>query len=153
MKMKKIILLSSCALLLAGCDLSFNKKNTSSTESSSSIETKHQYSEIEGKKIGWKQMFSMPEDFYYVYFYSLTCSHCNEFKDTIIPYALESSKTIYFMEESSEFQYASDTSLTIGATSCAKFVISGFPSLAVFQDHTVAVNVAGETQIRKTLNL
>lgn len=154
MSMKKIILLSSCALLLAGCDFSFGEKNTTQpTNSVSSIETKHNYNEVSDKTIKWNQIFSMPEDFYYVYFYSLTCSHCNEFKDEIIPCALETTKTIYFCEESTEFNYKQDTSTSIGATSCEQFVIAGFPSLAILQNHQVVVNDLGVTSIKKTLNL
>lgn len=152
--MKKIILLSTCALLLAGCDLSFGDKSTTQTTNSvSSLETKHNYDEVSGKAIKWNQIFSMPEDFYYVYFYSLTCSHCNELKDTIIPFALETTKTIYFCEESTEFNYKQDTSSSIGATSCDQFVIAGFPSLAILQNHQVVVNNVGVTSIKKTLNL
>ena len=152
--MKQIILLSTCALLLAGCSLSNNTQSQISNDQSlTSSVSQHDYSEVSERFISWNEIFSMPEDFYYVYFYSLTCSHCNEIKDEVIECVLSMKKAIYIVQESSEFNYTDNSNKTIGATSCENFAITGFPTVVSIDHKVVASNNSGTTAVKKALNL
>lgn len=149
--MKKLLTLILPLLLLAGC--STNTSSISSTISTSQTsEIQHDYSEIENKKISWNSTFFTAKTAYFVYFYSLSCSHCAHLKNRIIDYGL-SHDNIYFCQDSKDTKLQENVDATIGISSSDKLAIRGFPSLIKIENLTLKMNVAGEESICSILSL
>jgi len=143
------LLLSALAIVLTSCV-------DSKTESSGRVITytssykEHSYDEIKDKHVFYSDIFSIESDIYYVYFYSTTCSHCNNLKEFIIPLALQRGD-IYFVEASQEIVFLKSVEETIGLTSIEGFGILGYPSLIKIEEHIVKKNLAGILPIRSEL--
>lgn len=143
------LLLSALAIVLTSCvDLKSEPSGKVITYTSSYIE--HSYDEVKDKHVFYSDIFSIESDIYYVYFYSTTCSHCNNLKEFIIPLALQRDD-IYFVEASREIVFLKSIEETIGLTSIEGFGILGYPSLIKIEEHIVKKNLAGILPIRSEL--
>lgn len=143
------LLLSALAIVLTSCvDSKTESSGKVITYTSSYIE--HSYDEVKDKHVFYSDIFSIESDIYYVYFYSTTCSHCNNLKEFIIPLALQRGD-IYFVEASQEIVFLKSVEETIGLTSIEGFGILGYPSLIKIEEHIVKKNLAGILPIRSEL--
>lgn len=109
-------------------------------------EINHTYSEIKDKKLTWNYLFFDADSPYYVYCYSLTCSHCNSIKNKIIEYALKVDN-FYFYEDSSLTKFSDDIDSTIGISSSDNLMIKGFPTLLKIEQSKLTKNIYGEGSI------
>lgn len=145
---KLVILLT--LLLCGGCDFNGSSSSSKNRLSTISEEVKHDYDEVADKMILWSNIFGIELDSYYVYFFSKTCSHCNDFKNVIIPVATERDD-IYFVESSEQDKRIKDVSVIIGLTSIDGFGITGYPSLVKIEDDAVSKNIGGVIAIRNEI--
>lgn len=145
-----LILFIVLATLFPSCD----KKEESFTYETATIdpETKHSYNEITDKKINWNDVFFPQKGHYFVYFYSLTCSHCNELKNDIIEYALNHDD-IYFVQDSEDIVIDKNIASTIGINDVKNLCIKGFPSIIEIDKKILVKNVVGISDIVSLLNL
>ena len=144
MKIRNILL----TLLVSGC--SVNTKQVENSNTQTIIPISHEYREISDYELNQETIFDVDEDFYYVYFYSTTCNHCEELKDYIIGKALESGD-IYFVKGSSKDQITNDPKKAIGAEKPEDIWILGYPSLLQISNHKCTKNLAGTSQIKEEL--
>lgn len=119
---------------------------------SSTYEIEHSYTEVLDKKIEWNSIFSIAKPTYFVYFYSKTCSHCEQLKNRIIEYSF-SHENIYFVEDGKDTVLLNDVNFTLGIDSIDKFGILGFPSLIKVENQKCVLNVAGIGDILIQLSL
>lgn len=148
--MKKLYLVLFSLIFITSC--SNNNIFVSSIDDNNSISVKHNYSEISEYKIKWKDVFFIAKPQYFVYFYSLSCSHCNELKNSIIEYSLN-NKNIYFCENSKDVIISENTSNTIGIGDISKLSILGFPSLVKIENTKLIDNIAGIDKIKSELKI
>ena len=144
MKIRNILL----TLLVSGC--SVNTKQVENSNTQTIIPISHEYREISDYELNQETIFDVDEDFYYVYFYSTTCNHCEELKDYIIGKALERGD-IYFVKGSSKDHITNDPKKTIGAEKPEDIWILGYPSLLQISNHKCTKNLAGTSQIKEEL--
>lgn len=125
-----------------------------STKSSNTFPTtqEYSYSDVINKTIFWSDVFSIDSESYYVYFFSRTCSHCNELKDFIIEKALD-REDIYFVQSSIDVKYTKDEESIIGVDNIDNLAIVGYPSLIKIEFGKVIKNIAGNKEIKKELSL
>ena len=133
-----------CLFAIVSCN--YKSKTIENSEN-----TSHDYGEISSHEIMWKDLFSIGIPQYFVYFYSPTCSHCNEIKQTIIEYAL-SDERMYFVKYSDEITISPFVGDTIGATTIEEVSIMGTPSLIEITDGVLTKNIAGTNAILKFLD-
>ncbi|HBF68705.1 MAG TPA: hypothetical protein DDW20_05260 [Firmicutes bacterium] len=148
MKIIKFLILSCFAI--TGCskdELIHPISGTSNTN-----EIKHSYSEISNYKVSWNDVFFIAKPQYFVYFYSLSCSHCNELKNSVIEYALN-RENIYFCENSKDVIISENIANTIGISDVSKLSILGFPSLIKIEDNKLLCNIAGIDKIKLELKI
>lgn len=143
------LLLSALAIVLTSCVDSKIEPSEKVIAYTSSYK-EHSYDEVKDKHVFYSDIFSIESDIYYVYFYSTTCSHCNNLKEFIIPLALQRGD-IYFVEASQEIVFLKSIEETIGLTSIEGFGILGYPSLIKIEEHIVKKNLAGILPIRSEL--
>ena len=140
-------------LVVTGC---FSKEPTSiksSSKTSSTISTSVvSYDDVKDKMIYWSNIFAIDDDDYYVYFFSKTCTHCQNLKSFIVEQAM-SRGDIYFVEASDQDIFLKDVSTTIGLTSIEGFGILGYPSLVKIVEKTIKKNMAGIPSIRSELSI
>lgn len=149
--MKKLFaLLFVLTSLIPSCDN--NSSSVSFISATIEPEITHSYNEIEDRKIKWKDVFFPSKTQYFVYFYSLTCSHCNQLKNKIIEYALV-NENIYFVQDSEDVVIDKNVDQTIGINDVESLLIKGFPSLVQIDNKTITKNVAGINDIILILNL
>ena len=138
-------------LSLSSCTQNEVSSSTSNKEISyQSSTSERSYDEIKDKKIHYEDIFSIERYSYYVYFYSLTCSHCTSLKDFIIPQALKRGD-IYFVEACKEIVILENVDKTIGLTSVEGLGIKGYPSIIQISDFTLVKNLAGVPLIKSEL--
>lgn len=143
--MKSIYFLAAFSVLLAGCSL--NQKEEKIDVSKVVVpEADHEYFEIEHISINWSDILKQNNENYYVYIYSLTCSHCQELKNFIIDEALKRDD-IYFVKGTNKDVVKTDVSDTIGATDEKYIAILGYPTLLKISNKTLVVNAAGNSKI------
>jgi len=114
------------------------------------IPIQHEYSEISDYSISRDMMFDIDHEQYYVYFYSLTCTHCNNIKDFMIERAID-RKDIFFVKSSSGDKLTNDEKLLIGAEIPEDFYILGYPSLVLIKNKKCIKNIAGISTIKDEL--
>jgi len=114
------------------------------------ISVDHSYSEIAKYEITWNQIFEIEKQDYCVYFYSLSCSHCEELKNFIIESA-QKREDIFFVKSSSKDQITNDQKLSINAGNPGEIWILGYPSLIKISNKKCTKNLAGTTQILNEL--
>ena len=141
--MKRLFLLP-LSLCLLSC------QSTSNSQETTYILPKHDYSEIIDKTIKWNDLFNQGQLLYYVYIYSVTCSHCQNIKDEIISKSLELDN-FYFIEYKKDIPIIKNASLTIGMNDIKDIGILGTPTLIWILDKEVAKNLAGEKEILENL--
>jgi len=133
------------------CLLSCNEQKESATkEEEISVQVSHDYSEVDEYSLFWETMFDVESPNYYVYIYSVSCSHCNELKNYIIDRAL-SMKNIYFVKGTSKDQIGKDANSSKNAENPADIWILGYPSLLKITNHKCEKNLAGINQIKGEL--
>ncbi|MBQ0008887.1 MAG: hypothetical protein KBS97_01225 [Firmicutes bacterium] len=108
--------------------------------------TDHEYFEVDYISINWSDILLQNKDTYYVYIYSLTCTHCQELKNYIIDEALKRDD-IFFVKGSNKDVIKTDVSNTIGATEVKDIAILGYPSMLKISNKTLVQNVAGNSKI------
>ncbi len=151
MAMKKLFFTLISSILLSSCSL-FSSNSTNSTVKPLDEEINHTYSEIKNKKLTWNYLFFDADSPYFVYCYSLTCSHCNSIKNKIIEYALKVDN-FYFYEDSSLTKFSDDIDSTLGISSSENLVIKGFPTLLKIEQSKLTKNIYGEGSIFNELNI
>lgn len=114
------------------------------------IPVDHDYEEISEFELTWDSLFDVENERYYVYFYSLTCSHCQEVKNYVIEKAIE-REDIYFVKATSKDQLTNDSKKIIGAEKPEDFYILGYPTLALFSSKKCTKNLSGIAQIKSEL--
>lgn len=148
-----LILLCS---LLSSCDFLSNArvlKNDNEPVNDETRVSSHSYDEISDKKIYWNEVFKQQELDYFVYFYSLSCSHCESLKDDIIGYSLSIEEKMYFVESSPEVVVDENLSKNVGVDSINQLGIKGYPSLIRIEEKKVIYNVAGIALIKDALKM
>ena len=148
--MKAIILSIFAAIsLIPSCS-----KSTSQTEPKSSQKevVNHEYSEVVKYTIIWESIFEQEKDKYFVYFYSLTCSHCASLKNSIIEYALK-NKNLYFVQASEDVHISEDVTDSVGAISTSELAIKGYPTLIEIDQKVCVSLFSGTQEIISKLNL
>ena len=134
-------------LLLCGCGTAEIQEKVYKEEI---IPVEHNYSEVSDYELTWETIFDVSEENYYVYFYSLTCSHCEELKNFIVEAALERGD-VYFVKGTSKDQITNDSKKTIGAENPGEIWILGYPSLLKITNQKCTKNLVGNTQIKSEL--
>ena len=134
--------------MLGSCNKEEEKTNPN-YPSYTSVDT-YSYSDVKDKEILYSNIFGMEQSNYYVYFYSRTCSHCNDLKPFIIPKIIERND-IYLVEASEQVVILEDISVTIGVSSIENFGILGYPSLVKIEEKVVTKNIAGINPIKNEL--
>lgn len=140
LKIVPVIMLFSCS----------QESSVVETKTQTVVTTDHSYSEIKEYELMWETMFEVDSNSYYVYFYSTTCSHCEELKNYIIGKALEKGN-IYFVKGSSKDQIGNDPNKSKFAENPGDIWILGYPSLLQISNHKCTKNLAGITQIKGEL--
>lgn len=134
-------------LLLCGCGTAEIQEQVYKEEI---IPVEHNYSEVYDYELTWETIFDVSEENYYVYFYSQTCSHCEELKNFIVVAALERGD-VYFVKGTSKDQITTDPKKTIGAENPGEIWILGYPSLLKITNQKCTKNLVGNTQIKSEL--
>ena len=112
----------------------------------------HNYQEIAHLKFDWNDIYSQSKNEYFVYFYSLTCSHCQNLKNLVIEFALKNDN-VFFIEANEKVVIENNVDHTIGISSVSELAILGYPSLIKIEQNVCVFNVAGEHDIKSKLNL
>ena len=135
-------------LVCAGCFTQEKKETYVIPEGD--IPVDRDYSEVSDYELTRELMFEVDEEKYYVYFYSLTCSHCEELKNYIVEKGLERGD-IYFVKGTSKDKLTNDPKKLIGAENSDDFYILGYPTLALISNKKCTKNLAGVDQIKSEL--
>ena len=133
--MKKALSLVLPILLITGCE---PKKQVQKEQ--------HNYHEIKDRLIDFANVFDQAEFDYLVYFYSERCAHCNEIKNDVITYYLNSDKDMYFVCTDLDVVFGPQSDLT-GIDNIDDFHIFGTPFLVRMVEHKVNEYYAGTRAI------
>jgi hypothetical protein len=119
---------------------------------SSSFSRSHTYEEVSVFSISWEGVFSIQAFEYYIYVYSLGCSHCQALKDDVIDYALNDPRIpLYFILGSADIPKGTNPDLTLGATCLDEVFIVGWPSLIEIKSGVLVKHLTGTAAVRSEL--
>ena len=147
--MKSIRLVLCLVALFPVSSCSFDRSNDVVIENKE-VEVERSYSEVKNYELLWDSMFDVESNNYYVYIYSITCSHCAEIKNYMIETAIERGD-IYFLKATSKDQLTNDPKKAINAENPGDIWILGYPSLLLISNKKCVKNLAGNTQIKTEL--
>lgn len=139
-----------CLFCITGCQEKTQTKDEYG-EANIIVEVERDYSEIKGYELFWETIFDVDSENYYVYFYSPTCSHCNEIKNYMIGKALERNN-IYFVKASSKDQITNDQKMQKYAEIPGDIWILGHPTMIKILNKKCVKYLTGTTQIKYELN-
>lgn len=137
--------------LLQSCDVS-QKQLDIKSNNSVEITQNHDYNDVKNKTINFDEIFKQKNEQYFVYFYSLTCSHCSLIKNQMIEYGLN-HENIYFVQASEDVKISESTDSVVGATSIEEISILGYPSLLEIEQKVCVFITSGSDNIISKLNL
>ncbi len=146
MKWLKFLYIAVSAVVLASC----TNVNEDKQIDNIILPTDYSYDQIQNFKLTLETMFEVDNDAYYTYFYSSTCSHCQELKNFIIEKALE-RKDIYFIKSSSKDKFTTDENLVINAGNPDDIYILGYPTMLKIENKIVTKNLPGNDKIIEEL--
>ena len=127
----------SFLLLLTGC----------STPSTPSFH-KHEYSEIEDRKISYLDVFNVESDRYYLYYYQESCYHCHGIKSKVISFALASKDPFYFVEVIEDYGFTSrNKEDTIGTNDPMQAFALMTPQLSIVESGFIVETYIGDEEI------
>ena len=112
----------------------------------------HNYHEIKDRLIPWNEIFNQEEDYYFVYFYSETCGHCNDIKQDVLNYYFESINPMYFVCTNYEAVIGPKKEL-YGIDNIDEFYIFGTPFMIEIKDHTILDYYAGTIEILEFISI
>lgn len=151
MKKYSLFIVPITSILLSGClSLTGNLSHDESKQESNQEVVERSYDEVSDKHIFWNDIFKQIEDTYYVYLYSLSCSHCNSIKEYMIEKGLNNSVPIYFVSSSYEHNVATEGSVNVSTLS--ELFIKGYPTLLKIESKMVIKNLAGVILIKEELS-
>ena len=130
-----------CLLACCSCN-----SNTSFLIEETNLEYPHQI-------IEWDELFSIREEKYYVYVYSLDCYYCKEIKQDVLEFYQTSENSIFFIEYSESIPIKNDIEKTIGERDICNLFIKGTPTLIEINKGSVNFNVAGKSKVIKMIDL
>lgn len=133
-------------LLISGC-------SSSKVEAATPTKTSRDYNEFADLYLEWKNLFSPAKSQYFVYIYSISCSHCNTIKQDVLAFVNEYKDYCYLTEYTQDIKLSSNVSNTIGKEKVEEVFILGTPTLIEISDKHVAVNIAGEKDILNYIGL
>lgn len=148
--MRRFYFLLIFPALVGGC-FGEKKQENFNIENIEIPEANHEYFEVDKYNINWSDILKQNKQTYYVYIYSITCSHCQELKNWIIDQALN-REDIFFVRATSNVPIVTDVSFTIGTEEIDKVAILGYPSLLKITENSVAKNIAGNSKIIELLS-
>ena len=137
-------------LLLTSCVPDKSTIKVISFDDVGSNEVNHDYVEISRFRIAWGETYDQQLEEYFVYFFSRTCSHCQNLKNFMIEKALE-KENIFFVESSEDDVIKKSVESTFYSSSAEFLAILGYPSLVKISEGILVENVAGESLIMSLL--
>ena len=127
---------------------------TSSSDETKPVETKLDYDLIEDRIIIWDDIFMQNGSDYLVYFYSETCGHCMNIKESILKYYLKGIESMYFVRNPNKDEYFAPSSFNlVGIDDSTDLKIHGVPGLIEIEDYVVLNYHFGEKQILNYLSV
>lgn len=121
-------------------------------EESQSEYVSHSYEEVKDYFITFDTIFDLEIDFYYVYFFSYQCVHCNNIKNEMIDYALKFND-MYFCHFESSFPRCEDKNYSlVGLTNVDDICLVGTPELVKIKNKTIIDYMLGEQEIMFEIN-
>ena len=139
-----------CLICITGCQQE-SKPVEKYVEPEVIIEVERNYSEVKDYELVWEAMFDVDLPNYFVYFYSPTCSHCNEIKNFMIEKALDRGN-IYFVKASSKDQITNDPKKQKYAENPGDIWILGHPTMIKILNKRCIKYLTGTAQIKTELN-
>lgn len=100
-------------------------------------------------RIGWKEIFTLKEEHYHVYFYSPSCGHCRSIKEEVLTFYLKEGVSMYVVSEDQDIVYApvNQEKTMIGVASIDDLSIPGVPTLIYIEAHAVNKFLVGAKSI------
>lgn len=144
MKINRLTLLIVALSTLSACD---NKTNIESLLEPPPI-INYEYDDIKDITIYWNNILIQERDSYFVYVFSKTCSHCQEFKNEIIKYAIEDHNPIYFVEYNHSIPIIENRENVIQKNELDDIGVVGVPSMFEIVDKTIINYYVGAKEIK-----
>ena len=151
---RKILLLMATPFFLTGCFFQ-KEENTQGFEKKNEEElvVERSYDEIAEYRIFWSDIFKQCNELYYVYLYSLTCSHCRSIKNEMIDYGVKQTLPIYFVESSPEHSIGEKFDKNSPVFSIESLLIRGYPTLLRLEENVVVYIAEGTKEIFTELKI
>ena len=109
---------------------------------------KYEYSEVLDKHINYDEVFLMPQDEYYLYYYQISCYHCHGIKSKVIYFALTSSIPVYFIEITEDKGFKATTKEeTIGTNDYLSAFSKMTPQLSLVRNGYISETYLGQEEI------
>ena len=112
------------------------------------------YGIMERQSVSWAECLSQEEAHYLVFFYSETCSQCNEIKGDVVSFATSNIVKTYFVDTQkpgNEIQKCSADEVVIGIDNIEDLYIVGTPTLVEVENGVTTVNAAGKNECLELL--
>ena len=113
------------------------------------------YDVVTEQTVSWTECLSQPESHYVVYFYSETCSQCQEIKGDVILFARINTVKTYFLDinaPGNEVQRCSEEEVVVGVDDVADLYIVATPTIVEVQDGVTTANVVGKNRCLELIN-
>lgn len=115
-----------------------------------------EYNFEDKEHISWWDCLKQIEDHYLVFFYSETCTHCQEIKEDVLAFSNDNIVKMYFVntrEQEEKVPLDDDVDHTIGLSDLESFSIVGTPTIIEVTKWIITVNAAGKDNCLSLLNL
>jgi len=100
------------------------------------------------RMIEWDSCLEIPLNDYYIYFFSESCGHCNNFKEIFLTYFYTSNKEIFFVNTEAKSVVKNNQNSIFGINKIEDLYIPGTPSLYEIEYSTVTHYYIGVSSIQ-----
>ena len=114
-----------------------------------------EFKEYTHNEIFWPDCLKQFDSHYLVFFYSPTCSHCEEIMEDVQAFSSSNIVNLYYLnikDQDEKIPISNDIKMTIGVSDIVDLFIAGTPTILEVIDGQVNDNVAGKEACLTLLN-
>lgn len=151
-----LLIFICCGAILGNTiQIMINHNSQNNPPISTPVTSKYDYADVKILTINDSEIFNRTEEFYLVYLYGNNCSVCNEIKDTVIDFALNSGYRLYFTNDVSKLKKVDSVDESrngsLGKSKAEDLCYLGTPTMYVINKKQVVEVLIGGGEITQSI--
>lgn len=130
-----------------------NKQSSNNkTEIDEPLISSFDYENFPNSCIEYDELINLNVNNSYLYFYSTTCGHCNNIKNSVLNFLCNSKNEFFLVEFNENIEICNELYIDFNNFTINDFCIYGTPTLVYIKDFIFDIMLSGSNQILEYIN-